>query len=197
MFMQDFDRLATQSMAVSPTAPAGLTAATMIETANGWRRAEALRMGDRIYTMDGGLRPVLGLTRTWLNPGEGSLVHIPGGAFDNCDDLLLPEGQLVLVQTGDDAAFPDALVALAPAVALVGLCGITRRGLSMSMELIQPHFAQEEVIWGNSGVQLFCPAIGRPESITESLDFTVLSIVEARNLLSRRRHDRSALPMAA
>lgn len=193
MFFKDITRMVAQT----PTAPTGLTAATMIETAHGCRRVEALRPGDRLYTMDGGARPILGVERRWLAPGEGGLVHIPHGTFGNTDDLFLPEGQLVLMPADVDDLFPDAPPALVPAVALVGLFGIMHRPVTAPIELFQVQFAHEEVIWGNAGVQLFCPATGRPEAMTESLEFTVLTLTDARHLLMRRRVNRHQLPEAA
>lgn len=187
MFLQDITRDSTAMSKPVMAAPSGITADALIETARGWLRADRLRVGDKVHTRDGGLRPVLGLTRDWLMPGQAEMVHIPGGSFDNCSALTLPEGQLVLVDTLHDVCLPDAMAALVPAAALAGGRGVTRQTIAEPVELITPFFADEEVIFGNSGVQLYCPSIGRPNSRCRSADFPQLSVTEGSALLARLR----------
>ena len=118
MFMQEFSRqAATATLVLSPadagTAPGtataagprtcGLVAKTLVETADGWKPVELLRRGEALQTQDGGLARVLAVDRQILMPATHPLlVHVPGGAFDACSDLLLLPDQLVLLDTLDE-----------------------------------------------------------------------------------------------
>lgn len=164
MLMQDFSRFAALADAVTALPIAGLTAGTLVETGTGWCRAETLQRGDLIHTLDGGLRPVLALHRAWLMPGAGGhVMHLPGGALGNDDDVTLLPGQHLLVDLPLDQAgrggLPDALAVLVPAVALDRLPGAGRRAILRPVEVVTPLFADEEYVWAASGLLLRCPSV--------------------------------------
>ena len=154
MFMQtatrfDFDA-ATPIAGLAPLT--GLTAGTLIETAAGWTPAEGLRIGTGVYTLDGGQRPVLALTRDVLATGT-MLVRLPGGSFDNCSSLdVLPDQDLVLDH-------PDGQLVRIAARMLVGQRGATMVRLERGVERVTPLFAEDEVVWSNSGTRLYCAGI--------------------------------------
>ncbi len=194
MFMQDFSRHITaaatavypqQRVAVPVTT--GLVAGTLVETKTGWQPVETLRLGDAVQTLDGGLARVLGLDRRTLRPEvEAAPLLIPGGSFDACSDLLILPGQHLLLDTLDDTV-TDAPFALIPGVALQGRAGVRRLPTGQSLHVITPLFADEEVIYANSGVLLHCPGIVDGTNCDpDSSFFPRLDAACARAFLNRR-----------
>lgn len=190
MFQNDFTRIAA-----TPVFPAnrtavpvgtGLLAATMVESARGWQRAETLRLGDCLYTVDGGAAPVLGLDRQWITPQPDlHTVHVPGGTIDNDADLALLSGQMILLDTMGDRMLPDAALVLIPATALIGWRGCTRGALAQKTEVITPLFAAEEIVYANAGTMLRCPGITEGPHAAITTDFTRLDLRAAWALLAR------------
>ncbi len=154
MFMQDATRFAfDDAMPVTIIAcQSGLTAATLVDTTQGWIAAEGLRIGTGVYTIEGGARPVLALDRHVLAAGR-MVVRLPGGSFGNCSYLdLMPDQVIVLDQ-------PDGSDLQCAARSLVGRRGATFFRLERALECVTPLFAEDEVIWTNSGTRLFCAGI--------------------------------------
>jgi hypothetical protein len=145
----DFDA-ATPIAGLAPLT--GLAAGTLVETATGWTPAESLRIGSGVYTLEGGQRPVLALTRDVL-PAGTLLVRLPGGSFDNCGTLdVLPDQDVVLDH-------PDGQMVRIAARMLVGQRGVTMVRLERDVDRISPLFAEDEVLWTNSGTRLYCAGI--------------------------------------
>ena len=179
MFTKDFPRKARN-------VTSGLIAGTLIESASGWMPVENLRIGDLVQSYDGGLARVVGLDRDWIAPAVGAFVlRLPGGALDNCSDLLLLPGQNLLVDTLNDEDLPDDIVALIPAESLEGVLGTTRARIVKPIEVITPRFANDEAIFANSGTLLHCPGIRQNELQPASDFFTVLDQSQARRFLHR------------
>ena len=190
MFQNDISRLISTPVfaANRTTVPVGtgLLASTMIESARGWIRAESLRIGDAVYTVDGGLAPVLGLDRQWLAPQpDVHTVLMPGGTLDNDHDLLLLSGQMLLIDTQGDRMLPDAALVLIPATALIGWRGCTREALAQKTEVITPLFAAEEIVYANAGAMLRCPSVAEGAHAGVQTDFTRLDLRQAWAFLSR------------
>ena len=164
----------------------GLIAGTLLESAKGWMPVEDLRIGDAVQSYDGGLARVVGLDRDWITAAVGAYVlHLPGGALDNCSDLMLLPQQNVLVDTLADADLPDDLVVLLPAAALEGVLGATRLRIEKPLEVITPRFADDEAIFANSGLLLHCPGIRQTAGQPASDFFTQLDLVQATAFLRR------------
>lgn len=166
MFMQDAARF-TIDARVLPATPfarpvvSGIVAGTRVDTETGWRPVESLRRGDRLHTHDGGLQPVLRVDRSFLLPGtDATLLRLPGGVMGACAALRLLPGQHVLIDTGHP--LPEHALALVPGAALDGVSGCARIGVDAPLEVVTPVFAEEEVIFANTGVRLVCP--GRDSS---------------------------------
>ena len=197
MFMKDFARTAaTATPVLCPADPGratalrpltcGMVAGTLIETAMGWKPVEMLRLGDAVQTLDGGLARVRAVDRQHLTQASNPLlVHVPGGAFDACSDLLLLPDQRVLLDTlGVQAeGQEDALFVLVPALALIGLHGVRRVDLQRRLEVITPLFAEEEMVYAQTGVLLRCP--GMATDPAESF-FPELDLLEAMAFLRHR-----------
>ena len=183
MFIKDFPRT---TAAFAPHVASGLIAGTLVEGPKGWLPIEDLRIGDAVHSYDGGLARVLGLDRNWITPQSGAYVmHLPGGALDNCSDLTLLPGQMLLIETLNDAEFPDEAVALIPAAALEGLLGTTCLRQGKPLEIITPRFADDEAIFANSGTLLHCPGIRQTAMQPASDFFTSLDLAEATAFLQR------------
>ena len=163
----------------------GLVSGTWVETASGWAPVDTVQAGAVLHVHGGGLRPVLDLQPRPLAAGA-MLVHVPGGALDNCADLWLAEGQLVLIDTMGDPDLPDALEVLVPATALVGRRDITLRTASDGLSLWRMQFEDEEVVWAQSGVALHAPSQSRPDSDRQSVDFAQLAPADAQQFVARR-----------
>ena len=165
MFMQDITKLKTAFTLVAtraaPVVPApilgGIVAGTLVEGECGWVAAETLQIGDRLQTLDGGLARIHALDRRKLTPqAETSLIHVPGGTHDACSDLWLVPGQHILVDTVNDHTAPWLLV---PAIALTCDSAVRHSFPDTQIEIITPLFADEEVIFANTGVMLHCPSV--------------------------------------
>lgn len=183
MFLKDFTKNATPAsfLRVLPAAaPVGLSGATLIETETGWKPAETLRIGTRVHTFDGGLATILGLDRAPVT--DSAAILIPGGIAGNCADLILPRGQTILVDTLDDPSLPDAEMVLVPSAAFTGLPGVHETRLTG--EVITPMFADEEILWANSGTLLHCPSLAGPGF--DGGFFQTLPVAQARAFLARR-----------
>ena len=179
MFTHNFPRKARH-------VTSGLIAGTLVEGTNGWSPIEDLRIGDAVQSYDGGLARVVGLDRDWITPEIGAyVVHLPGGALDNCSDLMLLPGQNVLVDTLNDEKMPDDLVALIPAAALEGVFGASRLKIEKPLEVITPRFADDEAIFANSGTLLHCPGIRQTAGQPASDFFTKLDLAQAQAFLQR------------
>ncbi|MBC7478207.1 MAG: Hint domain-containing protein [Pseudorhodobacter sp.] len=165
MFMQDIMKLKTAfalvAPRVAPVVPApilgGIVAGTLVEGECGWVAAETLQIGDLVQTLDGGLARIHALDRRKLHPqAESSLIHVPGGTHDACSDLWLVPGQHVLIDTVDAHSAPYLLV---PAIAMTCDAAVRHSFPDTVVEVITPMFADEEVIFANSGVLLHCPSV--------------------------------------
>ncbi len=196
MFMQDFTKLTTEFAHVTPhqlpVVPApvigGIVAGTLVETATGWQPVGNLRIGTLVHTLDGGLTRILALDRRSLAAlPESTLIHVPGGHYDACCDLMLLPGQHVLIDTLGDPSHGSVPYVLLPAMALTTDPLIRREFADLAVEVITLLFAEEEVIFANSGVLLHCPrvidGVGR---YPDDSFFPCLDAASAREFLNRR-----------
>ena len=186
MFLQDFTRTAAPASitAIIP-APAmtGLSSGCLVDTPTGWVAAADLRIGMRVHSLDGGEVMILGLDRTPVV--NQAAVFIGGGVAGNCADLLMPMGQHLLVDTLEDTTYPDAEVVLVPAEAWLGQPGV--REITLTDELTTPLFADEEILWINSGTLIHCPSVAFGAGLVpDSPFFDRLSLDAARAFLMRR-----------
>lgn len=142
---------------------AGMVAGSLVETPTGWTPVERLCEGMEVLTYDGGALPVTAVRRAAPNPDywagpEAGLVRVPGGALDNCEDLLLLPDQPVLIHAAAAEAVLGARAVLVPAAAFDGHRGIHRVVPDARVELVALAFATEEMVFVNSGTLLHCPA---------------------------------------
>ena len=186
MFLKDFTRTDTPATltTVRPAPKAtGLSSACLIDTPQGWVAAKDLRIGMRVHSFDGGEALILGLDRRPVTNHHA--VVIGGGVAGNCADLMLPLGQHLLVDTLNDPAYPDAEVVLVPAEAWLGQPSVWTT--TQNDELVTPLFADEEILWVNSGSLVHCPSVVFGAGLLpEGGFFHRLPLAEARSFLTRR-----------
>lgn len=142
----------------------GLTGGTVLETDKGWRPVDSITVGDMVHSFDGGLRRVQAVRRHFatqaaLDAHGVRPLQISGGVLNACSDLLvLPDqGVLCPVDAARNGGQDHRLYA---ARDLVQRPGVTRRQVRQPLALVELGFAEEEVIWANTGVLLHCPAAG-------------------------------------
>lgn len=141
----------------------GLIAGTQVATQMGWRDVAAVAVGDQVLTFDGGLQTVAAVERRTiatggdLAPGDAWPVFVPAEALGNRDDMVLLPHQSVMIEAdAAEEAFGDPF-AMIPALALDGYRGITRVPPAAQIEMITLAFAQDEIVFANSGALILCP----------------------------------------
>ncbi|WP_299591738.1 hypothetical protein [uncultured Tateyamaria sp.] len=155
-----------------PHISATVTAHTLLETENGWDTVDTLQAGDAIATLDGGFAEITAITHP---DRSAQLVHIPGGVLSTCSEIALPADAHIALHT--PARWIDAPVVSVPVKALSGWRGI-RPTLFNGPDLTQLHFADEEMIYAQSGLLIHAaPTTG------ESF-FPKLSYGDARAMLA-------------
>lgn len=185
--------------------PHGLTAGMRVETPQGWRAVETLAAGDRVQTLDGGMREVIGAAHTTLSArdllrataaGERPL-YVPGGALDTCAGFHLLPGQPVLIDTHHaEAVFGNPLV-LVPGAALEGWQGILPDTPQAPLTIVRLMFDEEEVIYANTGALLHCPTdpgVWQTGDSRAGGFFTRLDLDAARLLVDLVRMDGRGAP---
>lgn len=159
MFLNHDAAFTTFTPAVSPALPdhmATLCAGTRVETRNGWATVDQLSAGDAVATLDGGFATLTAIS----HPRRTSpLVHVPGGALSNCSDIALPADTRIALTP--PARWCEAPVVSAPLKALSGWRGI-RPTLFAGPDLATLHFADEEMIYAQSGLLIHAHASAAP-----------------------------------
>lgn len=187
--------VATTAINTKPQRNAGLVAGTLVETAVGWRRVELLRVGDHVQTFDGGLRQLRRVERSYYGADHGGyaleeVLHVPGGALDNCDDLFVMPDQMLMITSEVAADLLGTPSVLIPATALIGYRGITRQFPQGLVEAITLGFDDEELIYANSGLLAHCAAGATSDF------FTTLDHGRAKALISLMGKNRDVLDQA-
>lgn len=141
----------------------GLVAGTQVATQIGWRDVAAVAVGDQVLTFDGGLQTVAAVERQTfvtggdMAPGDMWPLLVPAGALGNRDDMtLLPHQSVMIEADAAEEVFGDPF-AMIPALALEGYRGITRVPPAEKIDIITLAFAQDEVVFANTGALIFCP----------------------------------------
>lgn len=181
-----------------PQPVAGLALGTLVETNTGWRPVDTLLPGDGVHTFDGGLRTLREVGHLFVAPDaagmrHAGLVHVPGGAVQNCSDLTLLPDQPVMIEHPLVEAMFDCPSALVPARCLIGLNGIAPVWTRDVIRAIALVFDEEEIVWANSGMLLHCAGRGM-----EGADFfTALNEVDARMLALAMTQGTARVSLAA
>ncbi|MFL4470883.1 hypothetical protein ACERZ8_13685 [Tateyamaria armeniaca] len=149
MFLNHDAAFTTFSPAMQSSLPdhtATLSAQTKLETPRGWASVDALSVGDRVATMDGGFATITAISHP---KRRAPLVQVPGGVLSTCSDISLPADAHIALTP--PARLSQAPVVSAPIKALSGWNGI-RPTLFAGPDLATLHFADEEMIYAQTGL---------------------------------------------
>lgn len=181
---------------------AGLVAGTKVATPMGWRVVEAIAVGDKVLTFDGGLQEVTGVRRQIVWSGanrstpENWPLHIPAGALGNRGDMTLMAAQAVMVESDTAETLYGDPFAVIPALALEGYRGITRMAPEPRIETVELVFARDEIVFANIGALFLCPAQVDLLAAVEPA-YQVMSLEEADVLVSALEMEDGTLGMPA
>ncbi|MFY0691109.1 MAG: Hint domain-containing protein [Paracoccaceae bacterium] len=178
----------------------GMTAGTMVETEFGWRPVETLAAGIKLFTYDGGLRPLARVERSFARAAAGAgLVRISGGVIEGVADAKLLPNQLVLIDSAAAEAALGRPSVLIPAAAFDGVPGVGRRASDAVLDLTTLAFEDEEVIFADGALRVHCPALdGGVTALTHAPGsgfWDVLDVAAGREILAGLMG--SGLPAAA
>ena len=176
----------------------GIVSGTHIATDAGWRPITTLAVGDRVMTLDHGLRPVVSLRRAALWAGVGACpmamrpFAVPAGALGNAVPMLVLPEQHVLVESQLAGAVFGDTFAMIPAASLEGYCGISRIDPHPNIEVIQLIFAQDEIVYVNGMGLIHCASVdtGRVDGrLAENAFYAILPFSMARALVAAMIED--------
>ncbi|SDK72019.1 Hint domain-containing protein [Aliiruegeria lutimaris] len=158
----------------------GLVAGTLVATEAGWMPAEKIGVGAMVMTFDDGLQEVAGVTRrlhpmpchkanemTMLRP----LLSVPAGTIGNRRQMLLPEGQAVMVESDFAEAYLGDPFAALESSELLGLQGVRKVLPEDRVVVVTLSFAEDQMIFVEGQALAHCRAsgVGEPLSVEEAI----------------------------
>ncbi|SNT38639.1 Hint domain-containing protein [Tropicimonas sediminicola] len=163
--------------AMLPEMTGGLTAGTLVATAEGWRLAETISAGDKLVTFDDGVRTVTGVTRRQhaLKPSPihsvAPLLSLPEGAVGNRRALLVPEGQALVVESDLAESVLGDPFALVDASHMMRMQGARRVLPKDPVVLVTLSFEEDQMIYIEGNAVALCPADRHttPETIEDAI----------------------------
>jgi len=174
----------------------GISSTMRLETDSGWKRASDIAAGDQVLTLDHGLRTVWNVRRKRLNARRDALpLIITAGAAGNSREFLIPEQQVVMVESDQVEQLTGSRFGLVCASDLIGYKGITKIVPPREFEVISLEFQNDEVVCAANGSLLLC---AKPDKTDYSDDETlqdpsydVLSSELAAALVSNEKSNRA------
>lgn len=140
----------------------GMVAGTKVATGSGWNVIERIEVGQKVLTFDGGLQTVVAITRHMLVADTQDIaswpMFVPAGALGNLTDMTVLAHQSVMIESDTAEDLTGDPFALIPGTALIGFRGITQTRPTAWVEVIQLHFAQDEIVFANIGALFLCRA---------------------------------------
>ncbi len=129
----------------------------MLETRTGPVRADRLRAGEQVRTLDGGFVAICEVQRRPLPSGTELITLPPGGLGSNRPLVLLP-AQFVMIESARALALWDIPSILVPASGLRGTRGAVAAPSAAPIYAVRLTFEEEELVLANDGARLYCPA---------------------------------------
>ncbi len=158
----------------------GLVAGTKIATKSGWTPVENVQVGQTVLTFDRGLQTVVSVTRNVLLANGRDIdsfpMTVPAGALGNLEAMKILPHQPVMIESDMAEDMTGDPFALIPASALGGVRGITQDRPQQSIEVIQLHFAQDEIVFANIGALFLCRQQADLASDAAETGYDVLSL---------------------
>lgn len=140
----------------------GMVSGTKVATQTGWAKVESVTEGQQVLTFDGGLQTVVAVTRHVLMADLDCIASwpmvVPSGALGNREDMTILPHQSVMIESDTADEMTGDPFAVIPAMALDGFRGITQSRPCEWVEIIQLHFAQDEIVFANIGALFMCHA---------------------------------------
>jgi hypothetical protein len=141
----------------------GLLSGTHVASNLGWRTVDTLAVGDKVLTFDNAMQTVVEIRRDimWVTDSHEMPrswpVVVPQGALGNrCDMTILPDQGIMIECDAAEDAHGDPF-AVIPAMVMEGLRGIYRTPPTHPIEIVTLFFAQEQVIYVEGGLLMYCP----------------------------------------
>lgn len=142
----------------------GILAGTMVATEDGWKPVETLCVGDLVMTFDGGLQPIMGVSRALypalpaaLDTSE-SLIRIPTGLIGNTSPLTVtPYQPLVIESDLSEVLFGDPFAPV-EARALRAVSGVEEILPDEAVVVVSLGFEQDQIIFAAGNALVLCPA---------------------------------------
>lgn len=177
----------TQPMPRLDTQTTGMIAGTKVATNMGWRKVEAICEGDQVLTFDGGLQTVIAVTRHFLmtdmsKPDTWPL-NVPVGVLGNRSEMQILPAQAIMIESDTAEECLGDPFALIPGAAMDGFRGITQSRPAEWVEVIELHFARDEIVFANIGALFLCRAKGDLLSDVVGDDYDVLPMEQAETLV--------------
>ena len=165
----------------------GMVAGTKVATNAGWAFVETIREGQQVLTFDGGLQTVIAVTRHSLMADTHDIsswpLSVPAGALGNRADMTILPHQSVMIESDAAEDMTGDPFALIPGASLAGFRGISQERPSEWVDVIQLHFAQDEIVFANIGALFLCRAQVDLRSDAPATSYDVLSIEVAEDLI--------------
>ena len=165
----------------------GMVAGTKVATHAGWAAVETIREGQQVLTFDGGLQTVVAVTRHALMADTTDIASwplaVPAGALGNREDMTILPHQSVMIESDAVEDLTGDPFALIPGAVLSGFRGITQDRPCEIVEVIQLHFAQDEIVFANIGALFLCRAQADLLSDMAASAYEVLPMDTAEDLV--------------
>ncbi len=165
----------------------GMVAGTKVATNAGWAKIETITQGQQVLTFDGGLQTVIAVTRHLLMADTQDVTSwplaVPAGALGNREDMMILPHQSVMIESDAAEEMTGDPFALIPGAVLAGFRGITQSRPSKWVEVIQLHFAQDEIVFANVGALFLCRAQADLISDMGASSYDVLTMDVAEDLI--------------
>ncbi len=165
----------------------GMVAGTKVATNAGWASVETIREGQQVLTFDGGLQTVIAVTRHSLMADTHDIsswpLSVPADALGNRADMTILPHQSVMIESDAAEDMTGDPFALIPGASLAGFRGISQERPSEWVDVIQLHFAQDEIVFANIGALFLCRAQVDLMSDAPATSYDVLSIEVAEDLI--------------
>ncbi len=165
----------------------GLIAGTKVATRAGWAKVETIKAGQQVLTFDGGLQTVIAVTRHVLMADNRNIaswpLFVPAGALGNREDMTILPHQSVMIESDTAESLIGDPFAVIPGAALNGLRAISQSRPTDWVEVIQIHFAQDEIVFANIGALFLCRAKSDLMSDAKHTSYDVLPMSMAEDLV--------------
>ena len=139
----------------------GFVPGTRFATPDGWRQVETLKDGDQVMTFDDGYQPLVAVEHRVVTLSPSALpMMVPPNALGNTEQLVLMSDNAVMVESDLAETLCSDPFALIPAHTLQGAMGICEMAAPKEIEVFQPCFDDEQLVYVSGSALVRCPRPG-------------------------------------